>query len=150
MLRLPARIAALRAAAPALDLRLPLADHRLASLLATLTPTDRGTARARQVGLRRALAGVLPRNVLRRPHLAPEPHRSTWGTGPLRALVEELLAPARLEAQGFFRHETVTRLVREHLAGHRDHGARLWAVLLVTRWLDRWRTAVATPLRAVG
>ena len=149
-LRLPARVAALRAAAPALDLRLPLADHRLASLVASLAPADRGTARGRQVGLRRALATHLPRSVLGRPHRAPTPAPAAWAAGALRALVEETLAPARLEAQGLFRPAAVGLLVREHLAGRRDHGGRLWAILLAARWLERQHRPVVASLQATG
>ncbi len=149
-LRLPARVAALRAAVPTLDLRFPLADHRVASLVASLTPADRGTSRARQVGLRRALATTLPRQVLRRPHVAPVPTRAAWTSGSLRALVEETLAPARVAAQGVFRPETVDRLVQAQLAGRGDDGARLWSLLVVSRWLERQRRPAVTSLRAAG
>ncbi len=149
-LRLPARAAAVTAAGAGLDVRLPLADHRVAHLVASAPSAERGDFRARQLVLCAAMKNRLPGAVLRRPHARPVPPPGAWSTGSLRALVEDTLAPERLAAQGIFRADTVTRLREEHARGHRDHGARLWALVLTTRWLARQALPTATTLRAAG
>jgi asparagine synthase (glutamine-hydrolysing) len=130
-LRLPARATAALAACPGLDLRLPLADHRLAQFVASVPAAYRGSGTERQLLLRSALAGDLPTGIAKSAHATTRPTRQAW-----TALLEETLAPDRVAAHGIFRPETIARLRAEHLAGKRDHAARLWSLALATRWLE--------------
>ncbi len=98
-----------------------------------------------QLLLRTALGELLPTAVRRAVHARPSLPRGAWV-----ALLEDTLTPERIAAQGFFRPETVKRLRDEHLHGRCDHAARLWAIVLATRWLER-RTLPAVPaIRAAG
>lgn len=139
------------AASRGVDLRFPFADHRLAQVVASIPPERRGSPSQRQLLLRRALAGTLPTGVARQPHRPLTPAAAAWSSGSLRELVDDTLSSTRVHAQGLFRPEAVARLREEHAGGVRDHGARLWALVLATRWLDRlgWATA-AWAERAVG
>jgi len=67
-----------------------------------------------------------------------------------RALLDETLSPARIAGQGFFRPEAIARLRDEHLSGRRDHGARLWAILLAMRWLERQPVRAPEAVREAG
>lgn len=147
---LPARAEAAAAAAHNFELRFPLADHRLAQFVASVPAAERGTAEQRQLLLRGAVADLVPRSVLERPHAPLAPAPTAWSTGSLRALVEETLAPERLAAQGVFRPDTMARLLHEQAAGAHDHGRLLWAVLLASRWLARGSARPALPIRATG
>jgi asparagine synthase (glutamine-hydrolysing) len=146
-LRLPARSAAVRAAT-GVDVRLPLADHRLAHFVASVPSAHRGSGRERQLLLRAAVGDLLPVTLRRRAHAAPLP-AAAWEQRALRRFLEQTLAPRRLAAHGIFRPDEVARLRAEHLAGQ-DHGARLWAIALATRWLERQASPVAPDLRATG
>ena len=149
--RLPARATIVAAAAAeGLELRLPFADHRLAQIAASTPPASRGGVRARQLLLGAATADLLPRAVRSAPHRDPGPPPQAWAAGRLRDLAEELLAPRRLAAQGVFRPDHVGRLWREHLAGERDHGRRLWGLLAATRWLEGRVVAASSAARAAG
>src|SRR5439155_1304924 len=88
------------AAAAGLDLRLPLADHRIAQFVASVPPTLRGGAAERQLLLRAALAELLPPATLRAAHVSPVPPPHAWS-----AWLDEALTPARIAAHGFFRRE---------------------------------------------
>ena len=109
-----------------------------------MPPALRGNATERQLLLRGALAELLPPATLRAPHATPVPPPHAWS-----AWLDEALTPARLAAHGFFRRETVMRLLREHRSGARDHTARLWSIALVTRWLERQPVAMPAA-RAAG
>ena len=146
-LGLPARAAAARAALGAVELRLPLADHRLAHLVASVTAGQRTTSTRGQLLLRNALTDVVPSGVLGGRALSPVPRRVAWRSGPLRAFVEDVIAPARLSVHGIFDADAVARLWREHLAGDRDHAGCLWAIVLATRWLERWARPQAAAFR---
>jgi len=141
-LRLPARASAALAACRGIDLRLPLADHRLAQFVASVPPACRGSATERQLLLRGALADELPGEIAKGRHGVTPPSRRAWAT-----LVEETLAPDRIASHGIFRPDTVARLTAEHLSGRRDHAARLWSLIVAARWLEG--QPVATPLVAV-
>src|SRR5205823_4192232 len=141
-LRLPARATAAIAACPGLDLRLPLADHRLAQFVASVPASYRGSGTERQLLLRAALAEELPSGIARSAHAATPPPRHAW-----KVLLEETLAPDRIAAHGVFRPETIARLRAEHLAGKREHGSTLWSLAVATRWLEG--QPVATPAIAV-
>jgi len=143
--RFPARAAAATAAAGGLDLRLPLADHRIAQFVASVPPALRGSAAERQLLLRGAMADLLPAETLRIAHASPAPPPRQW-----TAWLEEALAPARIAIHGVFRRDTVVRLLKEHASGVRDHTARLWAIALVTRWLERQPVPAAADARAAG
>jgi asparagine synthase (glutamine-hydrolysing) len=144
-LRLPARAAALAAAAAMVEVRLPLADHRLAQFAASVPAARRATPSSRAVLLREALGDHVPAAVVRRPHATSAPPRAAWAD-----LLAETLSPGRIAAQGFFRPETIGRLCDEHLTGRRDHAATLWAIAAVARWLDRHSVAPASAVRAAG
>jgi asparagine synthase (glutamine-hydrolysing) len=133
VLRLPARIATLTAGVDA-DIRLPFVDHRLAQFVTGLVPPERTDRHHGCPALREALRGLLPDAVCRAPH-ANTLRAAVWASPPFQAYCRETLSPERLTAQGVFRPDAVARLWAEHDAGRADHGARLWSLVLVTRWL---------------
>jgi len=143
--RLPARAAAARAAAAGIDLRLPLADHRMAQLVASVPPALRASAAERQSLLRGALAELLTPATLRAAHASPLLPPHAWS-----AWLDEALTPARIAAHGFFRRDMVVRLLKEHRSGARDHTQRLWSIALVTRWLERQGLPLGADERAAG
>ena len=145
-LGLPARAAIVAdAAAVGLELRLPLADHRVAQLVASVPAANRASGRGRQLLLRAALAGAVPRPTLAQPHRVATPPPASWRTGPLRALIDAELSSERVGRQGVFRAERVRALCDEQLSGRRDRSAQLWALLLATRWLARPVGATVAP-----
>jgi hypothetical protein len=48
--------------------------------------------------------------------------------------VADLLDPGAVRRRGVFRSERVDALVREHLAGHRNHADRLWTLMMFELW----------------
>jgi asparagine synthase (glutamine-hydrolysing) len=129
--RLPALAEAARAACAGLDLRLPLADHRLAQFVASM-PAGMRTSRGEGQSLLRAAAGELA------------PAAGVAARQP--SVPADAIDGGRLAAQGIFRPEAVTRLRAEHARGDRDRARLLWAIALITAWLDR-QPAVVAPVR---
>jgi asparagine synthase (glutamine-hydrolysing) len=145
-LRLPARATAALAACPGLDLRLPLADHRLAQFVASVPAAYRGSGTERQLLLRAALEEDLPGSIAKSAHAVTSPSRHAWN-----ALLEEALAPDRVASHGIFRPEAIARVRAEHLAGKRDHATMLWSLAVATRWLEGQPVAMpAVAVREAG
>ena len=57
-----------------------------------------------------------------------------WLRTDLRELLEDLLAPDQVRRRGLFRPDVVRALTREHLAGVRSHGDRLWTLMMMEMW----------------
>ena len=124
-----------------LEVRAPFCDADLLALSLTLPPAVKLPGGRLKGLLKTALAGVLPPEVLTRPKQGFMVPLARWLRGPLRPLLEDALAPRRVRERGVLQPAAVDRLMREHLAGRRGHGDRLWALLMLELWL---RQAEAT------
>ena len=84
--------------------------------------------------LRRIMKDRLPEYVLRRKKLGFNAPLGVWVQRDLERLATEWLHPDRITARGLLRPQTVQRLVSEHRAGQRDHGLRLWSLIVLEQW----------------
>jgi asparagine synthase (glutamine-hydrolysing) len=132
--------------AHSLEARVPYLDDVVASFALAL-PTGlkvRGLAKKRL--LRKAVAPLLPRSVVYGKKRGFSIPAAAWLRGPLVPFAREVLATERIRAQGYFRPETVSRLLDDHIAGREDLSRQLWGLLTFTLWYDHvtaQKTAVA-------
>ncbi len=134
--------------ANSLEGRSPFLDHPLVEFAARLPS---GLKRGRGVGkrvLRRAVADLLPPSLLDRPKMGFGVPISRWFRGELRDFLRDVVLSPSALARPFFRPEAVRRLVDEHLAGGRDHGPRLWALLMLELWCRRFLEGKVSARRA--
>ncbi len=121
-----------------LEVRAPFLDTELVDRIARL-PADfkygKGTTKRL---LKRAAAGRLPSEILKRPKKGFGIPVARWLRGPLSGLLDRLLSPERLASQGLFRPEAVARRVAEHRNGVRDHRKPLWTLLMFQLWHEHW------------
>jgi asparagine synthase (glutamine-hydrolysing) len=120
-----------------LEVRSPLLDPALLDFAMSVTPDLHVRGLRLKRLLKAAVADLVPVEVLNRPKKGFGVPVARWLRNELRPLVEgELLAPsARLAA--LVNAQEVQRLAHEHEIGRRDHGQRLWALLLLERFLRR-------------
>jgi asparagine synthase (glutamine-hydrolysing) len=124
--------------AHSLELRVPFLDNEVADFaLGLATPLKvRGLAKKRL--LRRALAPLLPREILRGPKQGFSIPVAAWLRGPLQGYAREVLSPANLERDGCFDSATVGALLDSHCAGREDLSRQLWGLIAFTLWFDRY------------
>ena len=124
--------------AHSLELRVPFLDNEVADFaLGLATPLKvRGLAKKRL--LRRALAPLLPREILRAPKQGFSIPVAAWLRGPLQGYARDLLSPANLERQGCFDPAAVGALLDSHCAGREDLSRQLWGLMAFTLWFDRY------------
>jgi asparagine synthase (glutamine-hydrolysing) len=117
--------------AHSLELRSPFLDHEVVALGLALPDRLKTSGREGKVALRRAFAAELPPEVAERGKTGFGVPLGRWFREDLREAARDLLATER----GWFRTDTVTRLLDEHESGHADHGHRLWCLLMLELWV---------------
>ena len=123
------------AMAVSLETRVPFLDHRVAAVAARIPLAMKiRDGRGKHV-LRELLYRHAPRALFERPKAGFAIPVGQWLRGALRPWAEELLAPARVAAEGYFDAIAVQARWRDHLSGRRDGTAALWAVLMFQAWL---------------
>jgi asparagine synthase (glutamine-hydrolysing) len=123
--------------AHALEVRSPLLDHRLVEFTLQVPSRELVSGRNLKKLLKEAMAPELPAEILHRPKRGFGVPLDAWFRGALRGEVEGRLLDPRARVARYLRHEPVRRLVDEHMRGVDAHGQRLWALLVLERFLER-------------
>ena len=122
-----------------LEARVPLLDHRVVEFAASLPLEFKYRRGVKKHLLRRVLHTMVPPRLVERPNMRCGIPLNRWLRGELKPLLNEYLVPGRVGREGFFRPDGVHRVVKEHLAGKRDHQHRIWALLMFALWAERYR-----------
>jgi len=88
--------------------------------------------------LRQVLYRHVPESLVERPKMGFGFPIGTMLRGALRPWAETLLDERRLRDQGLLDPAPVRAAWTSHLAGTRDLGYELWAVLALQAWIDQW------------
>ncbi|OJW20678.1 MAG: asparagine synthase (glutamine-hydrolyzing) [Planctomycetales bacterium 71-10] len=129
--------------AHSLECRGPFLDHRVVELAAAM-PIDR-KMRLRpgrsKVVLKRAFADLIPGPIQTRRKMGFGVPVGRWFRDELKAELSAILLDPAALARGLFRPERVRELIDEHAAGRREHGHRLWALLMLELWMREYLDA---------
>jgi asparagine synthase (glutamine-hydrolysing) len=120
--------------AHSLELRSPLLDHEVLTLGVSLPGSLRTSGRTGKVALRRAFADRLPERIAGRGKTGFGVPLGRWFREDLRELSRDLLLDARARERGLFHPAAVKQLLDEHTTGRRDHGHRLWCLVILELW----------------
>ncbi len=125
--------------ATSLEVRSPFLDRDVVDFVVPL-PLHLKLRRGRSKVLLKALAErYLPPAIVHRKKQGFTVPVGRWFRGPLRPLLLDVLAPARLARQGLFDAAAIRVLLAEHEAGWRNHWKELWALLVFQLWWDRYQ-----------
>jgi asparagine synthase (glutamine-hydrolysing) len=91
--------------------------------------------------LKQLLQRYLPQELIERPKMGFAVPVDAWLRGPLRDWAEDLLAPDRLRAEGFFDADVVQKHWVEHVTGRHQWQFMLWNVLMYQAWLREMQPA---------
>jgi asparagine synthase (glutamine-hydrolysing) len=123
-----------------LEVRVPMLDHRLIELAASLPDAVRVREGKQKWILRQVLHRYVPAAMVDRPKMGFGVPMEAWLRGPLRSWARDLLAPDAVAADGFLDAVSVAALLEAHLARREDAQAPLWNVLVFQSWLRAART----------
>jgi asparagine synthase (glutamine-hydrolysing) len=122
-----------------LELRVPFLDHHFVADVMTM-PAELKIRRLRQKHLLKEVAARwLPEPVINHRKQGFEAPMGRWLRGPLKALMQETLAPAVISGGGIFETREVERLKHEHLSGQRKHSKILFSLLMFQLWQRRYQ-----------
>jgi asparagine synthase (glutamine-hydrolysing) len=124
--------------AASLEARAPLLDHALVELTGRIPNSLKLKGWTTKYLFKKTVADLLPPSIVGRRKQGLGVPIAAWLRGPLRGVLEERLAPARLARRGLFDPRTVQRLIAEHGAGQRNHRKVLWSLLMFDAWCDRY------------
>lgn len=117
-----------------LEGRLPLLDHRLVELAFQIPGRLKIRGGTLKHILKRALRGIVPAQVLRRPKHGFAVPLDPWFRGGLKQFAFEVLLDPATRRRGYFNTNVVERLWREHAEGREVWDAHLWLLLNFELW----------------
>ncbi len=121
-----------------LEARSPFLDLRLVELSAKI-PARLKLKRLQTKRLLKQLAiKYLPKEVLYRPKQGFSPPTSHWLRDDLGPEVKTVLLSKAARQRGYIAPEVTTLLLDEHQRGKADHGQRLWSLLMLELWFQRF------------
>lgn len=121
--------------AHALEVRVPLLDHKLVEWMASLPPDLKLHGREGKYLFKKALEPYLPNDILYRPKMGFAVPLSSWFRGPLKQRVQQALLGETLKNTGWFDEAYLHHLVSQHQSGLRDYSAPIWSLLMFEAFL---------------
>ncbi len=133
--------------AHSLEARVPFLDSVVTNLAFALPTRHRVRGLRKKVLLRKAVAPLLPTQIVKGKKRGFSIPAAAWLLGELEPFARETLSPETLRRQGFFRPDAVTALIDRHVAGTEDLSRQLWGLLAFTLWHERHVEREPGPLR---
>jgi asparagine synthase (glutamine-hydrolysing) len=120
--------------ANSIETRAPLLDHRLIEFAQTIPASLKLRGLETKYIFKRAVAGLVPDEILHRPKQGFDVPIRHWFNRELRELLNDTLRDHRTRERGDFNQGAVRALLDEHRRGVRDHARHLWALLMLELW----------------
>lgn len=132
--------------AVSLEARAPFLDRELVDYVAGLPDEFKLDGRRTKVILREAFAEIIPEEVERGGKKGFGVPLDTWFRAELRSFAHDILLSSGARLGAYVSRPYVKSLLDEHVAGHANHGHRLWTLLTFERWLQllpAWKARAA-------
>ncbi|MEZ9503031.1 asparagine synthase (glutamine-hydrolyzing) [Vibrio sp. 10N.286.51.B11] len=124
------------AMAVSLETRVPMLDHSVVEFAWSLPFDMKLRHGVTKWPLREVLYKYVPKELIERPKMGFALPLDTWLRTSLREWAEGLIAPVKLQREGYLNEPMVTKLWQEHLTEKYNHTAQLWCVLMFQQWLE--------------
>ena len=121
-----------------LEARCPLLDHRVVEWVWRLPLALRLQGGRSKWLLRKLLDRYVPAHLVERPKMGFGVPIDDWLRGPLREWAEALLGEHRLRREGLLDPAPIHAVWAAHLSGQCNEQYRLWPVLMLQAWRERW------------
>jgi len=123
--------------AHALEVRVPLLDHKLVEWISGLPPEMKLKGSEGKYIFKKSMEKYLPHDILYRRKQGFAVPLAAWFRGPLRERVQQALLGPTLADTGMFNQDFLRELVEQHLSGRRDYSAPIWTLLMFEAFLKK-------------
>ncbi|MGZ8287996.1 MAG: XrtA/PEP-CTERM system amidotransferase [Telluria sp.] len=123
--------------AHALEVRVPLLDHKLVEWISGLPPEMKLKGSEGKYIFKKSMEKYLPDEILYRKKMGFAVPLAEWFRGPLRQRVRESLLGSTLADTGIFNTAFLSEMVEQHQSGRRDYSAPIWSVLMFEAFLRK-------------
>jgi asparagine synthase (glutamine-hydrolysing) len=124
--------------AHALEVRVPILDHKFLELVATIPSHLKLNGRESKYIFKKAMSPLLPEHVLNRKKMGFVIPVQRWFRKEIKTLTEEILFSHEARERGFFNYKFIEKIWREHQQGTGNHTSVLWALLMFEKWHEKW------------
>jgi len=122
--------------AASVEVRVPFLDNGLVDFAFSLPGKMKVRGLQGKYILKRAVEGIVPRDVIRRPKTGFAAPIRGWLNNDLREMVGDTLDPRRIAARGLFDAATIRSLLAEQNSGQTDRSYNIWALLHLELWMQ--------------
>jgi asparagine synthase (glutamine-hydrolysing) len=117
-----------------LEGRSPLLDHTFMEFAASLPAEMKLRAGSTKHIFKKAVADLLPSEILNRPKKGFGVPLDHWFRNELRPLAHDVLLGRRMRERGYFNMRRVEQMVRDHETGAAEWHDQLWNLLMLEQW----------------
>ena len=122
--------------ASSIEARTPFLDHRLIEYSWKIPHSLKIRNSKSKWIIKKILKNFIPENLTDRPKMGFSVPISEWLKGPLREWAENLLNKKKLEEDGYFNTEIITKRWKEHISSKNLACYDLWNVLMFQAWKE--------------
>jgi len=124
--------------AVSLEARSPFLDHHLMEFAASLPENLKLRRLTTKYLLKRVLRKLVPAENLNRSKMGFGVPIGHWFRGAMQPFLRETLLSGKALGRGLFKPEMVLQAINSHVAGRMDHSHRLWSLLMLELWFERF------------
>jgi asparagine synthase (glutamine-hydrolysing) len=141
--------------AHSIETRAPFLNRHLVRYALSLPGSVRAAHGKPKHLLKRAVAGLLPIETLNRPKMGFSTPVADWFRQSFGTLLEERVRSSELVQEGVLSQSVIFNMLKAHRSGTASHHTRLWNLLCLFEWTERYGVSGAmstddvTPVRAV-
>jgi asparagine synthase (glutamine-hydrolysing) len=117
-----------------LEVRVPFLNREMIEMAARMPPRLKLHGLTRKYVLKRALEGVLPKEVIWRKKAGFGAPIRSWLRGALRPMIEDLLSEETVKWRGIFRADEVKRVIDANFSGREDYNLQIFQLLGLELW----------------
>jgi asparagine synthase (glutamine-hydrolysing) len=124
--------------ANSLECRSPFLDHKVIEFAASLPESLKISGVQTKSFLKKVAARLVPKEAIYRRKMGFGVPVGKWFRGEMKGFVQEVLLSEASLNRGVIKPEMLRKYVDEHTSGDRDHAFRIWTLLMLELWYQRF------------
>jgi asparagine synthase (glutamine-hydrolysing) len=120
--------------ANSLEARSPFLDHKVMEFSASMPSSWKVHGFTTKYILKKAFKGFLPDKIINRVKMGFGIPVGKWFRNDWKDYFKEIVLSDKAVSRGYFNKAALQNLYNEHISGKKDHGYRMWALLMLELW----------------